>query len=168
MENPQQKTRTKRPITLMIGILILMFACLSFSGSVMLDIVGAKAVGKLSNVSKGCSSGESCWTGKMNFTTANGQPVSFYPLTNPLLFDFDPALSGRSYAEYGNYQVRYLESYPRVAKVKLAFFLEYINIVCGLGLGTFITLIGFLSARGANPDKPYKPLVLDLSKFGKR
>ncbi len=71
----------------------------------MLDLTGTKATGKLSNVSTGCSPNKSCWTGKMDFTTTDGEQVSFYPLTFPILFDFDPFLSGRSYAEYGEYQV---------------------------------------------------------------
>src|SRR5512147_2243167 len=112
MENSQQKPPKKNFIMLVIGILILMLACLFFSGAVMLDVVGAKATGKLSNAAKNCSPGKTCWTGKMAFTTPEGEQVSFYPLTAPMLFDFDPFLSGRSYAEYGDYQVRYLASYP--------------------------------------------------------
>ncbi len=168
MQTSQQKTRKKNPLTLVIGILILLFACLFFSGAVLLDVAGAKAIGKISNVSVGCSAGESCWTGKVDFTTPDGEQVSFYPKTFPMLLDFDPLLSGRSYAEYGEYQVRYLASYPKLAKVKLAFFLEYINTLCGLGLGGLLTLIGLLSVRGGNPNKPHQPLVLDLSKLRKK
>ena len=170
MENstpqPQKtKSRTAALAVFASGILILILACLSLGGSVMLDTVGAKAIGKLSNVSKGCPPGKSCWTSKVEFTTTDGEPVAFYPLTFPILFDFDPVLSGRPYAEYGQYQVRYLASFPKLAKVKLAFFLEYINLLCGVGLGGFLALFGFLSARGLNPNKPYKPIVLDLSRF---
>ncbi len=163
MEHSQGTTRRKKSITLALGILVLLFACLFFSVAVLLDVAGAKTTGKISNVSIGCSPGKSCWTGKVDFTTPAGQQVSFYPLTAPILLDFDPLLSGRSYAEYGEYQVRYLASFPKVAKVKLAFFLEYINTLCGFGLGSLLTLIGFLSAG-----KTDKALVLDLSKFRKR
>lgn len=168
MENSQQQTQKKNPIMLVIGILILMLACLFFSGAVFLDVAGAKTTGKLSNAAKNCSAGTTCWTSKMSFTTADGEQVSFYPLTAPMLFDFDPFLSGRSYDEYGEYQVRYFESYPKLAKVKLAFFLEYINTLCGLGLGGFLTLIGLASVRGGNSDKPHKPFVLDLSRLRKK
>ena len=168
MENSQQKARKKNPIVLVVGILILMLACLFFSGALMLDLTGAKTTGKVSNAATNCSAGKTCWTGKVDFTTPDGEHVSFYSLTAPMLFDFDPFLSGRSYAEYGEYQVRYLASYPKVAKVKLAFFLEYLNTLCGLGLGGFLTLIGFASIRGGNSDKSHKPLVLDLSKWRKK
>ncbi|HCR71332.1 MAG TPA: hypothetical protein DIW23_07815, partial [Anaerolineae bacterium] len=76
----------------------------------------------------------------------------------------DPWLSGRSYEEYGDYQVRYFEQYPQIAKVKLAFFLEYVNMVCGLGIGTFILLITYASSAFGRR----KPLVLDLSRLRKR
>ena len=168
MENSQPKTRRKNPILLVIGILILMPACLFFSGAVMLDAVGAKTTGQLSNAAENCSPGKTCWTGKVDFTTADGEQISFYPMTLPTLLDFDPLLSGRPYAEYGNYQVRYLESHPKMAKIKLAFFLEYINTLCGLGLGGFLTLIGLSSVRGSNPDNPNKPFVLDLSNLRKK
>jgi hypothetical protein len=168
MENSGQKPPKKNFITLVIGILLLMLACLFFSGAVMLDLVGAKATGKLSNAAKSCSSGKTCWTGKMAFTTPEGEQVSFYPLTAPMLFDFDPLLSGRSYAEYGEYQVRYFASYPKLAKVKLAFFLEYLNMLCGFGLGGILTLIGLSSVRGRGSDKAPNPLVLDLSKWRKK
>jgi hypothetical protein len=144
--------------TLIAGILITLFACMALIGSVMLDVVGEKAVGKLSNVSTGCSAGKTCWTGKMEFTAQNGEEISFYPTTFPMLFDFDPVLSGRPYEEYGNYQVRYLQNFPQLAKVKLAFYLEYTNLGCALGIGLIVLLIGYLSSR------PNKPIVIDLSK----
>lgn len=153
---------------LVIGILILMPACLFFSGAVMLDVVGAKAIGKVSNASTNCSAGKTCGTGKVDFATQDGEQISFYSFIAPMLFDFDPFLSGRSYAEYGDYQVRYLASFPKLAKVKLAFFLEYLNLLCGLGLGGFLTLIGLASARGRGSNKPHQPLVLDLSKWRKK
>ena len=168
MENSKPKNRRKSPITLVIGILILMSACLFFSGAVMLDVAGAKTTGKLSNAARNCSPGKTCWTGKVDFATADGEQISFYPMTLPMLLDFDPLLSGRPYAEYGEYQVRYLEGYPKMAKVKLAFFLEYVNTLCGLGLGGFLTLIGLASVRGSSPDKPNKPFVLDLSNLRKK
>ena len=166
MQTSQAKTRRKNPIVLVIGILILMLACLFFSGAVLLDVAGAQAVGKLSNAATGCSAGESCWTSKVDFTTADGKQVAFYPMTLPMLLDIDPLLSGRSYAKYGEYQVRYIASFPKLAKVKLAFFLEYINSLCGLGLGGIVTLFGIASMRGTS-EKPHQPLVLDLSKWRK-
>ncbi len=145
-----------------LGILFFLFACLSFIGAVALDVVGEKAVGKVSNAAKGCSPGKSCWTGQVDFTTKDGETVTFHPFTAPFLFDLDPALSGRSYEDYGNYQVRYLKAFPQLAKVKLAFFLEYTTHLGGLCVGSFLLLIG---AAFSTSSKQSKPLVLDLSKF---
>ncbi len=144
-----------------IGILFFIFACLSFLTAVALDLIGEKTTGKVSNVAVGCSPGKSCWTGKVDFTTTEGEEVSFYPLTLPMLFDLDPFLSGRPYEEYGNYQVRYFEAVPQIAKVKLAFFLEYSSHLFEVCLGGFLLVIGSaFSASG----KPHKPIVIDLSK----
>jgi hypothetical protein len=162
MENSQStKKRSSSKggsITIMTGILITFIACISLAGGAALDTVGEKTTGKVSNVSKNCPPGKSCWTGKVEFTTKKNEKIAFYPMSFPLLFDFDPWLSGRSYEEYGDYQVRYFESFPQLAKIKFAFFLEYINSVCGLGIGLIVLLIGYLSSR------PNKPIVLDFSK----
>lgn len=145
-----------------LGILFFLFACLSLLGAVALDVVGEKAVGKVSNAAKGCSPGRSCWTGQVDFTTQEGEEVTFHPFTAPFLFDLDPALSGRSYDDYGKYQVRYLKAFPQLAKVKLAFFMEYTTHLGGLCLGSFLLLI---SAAFSTSSKQRKPLVLDLSKL---
>ncbi|MFN8411861.1 MAG: hypothetical protein U0Z26_05695 [Anaerolineales bacterium] len=147
-----------------IGVLAMLCSCAFFIGAVTLDIIGKPAIGKLSNAASGnCSAGKTCWTGKMEFTTQSGKHITFYPLTAPMLFDFDPFLSGRPYEKYGEYQVRYLEAFPQIAKVKLAFFLEYGNTLCGLGIGVFLFLLSYLfSSSGSG--KPHKPIVIDLSK----
>lgn len=76
-------------------------------------------------------------------------------MTAPMLFDFDPFLSGRSYEEYGNYQVRYFAPFPKFAKVKLVYFLEYSSQVLGCCFGAFMLLIASAfpqsQARNANP-----------------
>lgn len=147
-----------------VGILFFMFTCLAFLGAVMLDLTGEKAIGKVSNAATNCPAGKTCWTGKVEFTTREGEAVSFYPLTAPMLFDLDPFLSGRSYEEYGQYQVRYFEAFPAIAKVRLAFFLEYSTHLSGLCIGSFLLLIGSAFSLSG---KPRKPLVLDLSKWRK-
>jgi len=148
-----------------IGILFFLFTCLAFLGAVALDLTGEKAIGKVSNAAKNCSAGETCWTGKVEFVTQQGETITFYPLTAPILFDLDPLFSGRSYNEYGEYQVRYLKSFPVIAKVKLAFFLEYSTHLGGLCLGSFLLLIG---AAFSSSGKPHKPLVLDLRSLRKK
>lgn len=127
-----------------------------------LDLVGKEAVGKVSNAATDCSAGRTCWTGQVDFTTQQGEQVTFNPLTFPMLFDLDPLLSGRSYDDYGAYQVRYLEAFPAFAKVRLAYFLEYTTHLSGLCLGVFLLLIG---SAFSSSGKRHKPLVIDLSKF---
>lgn len=144
-----------------ISILFFIFTCVSFLTAIALDVIGKKTTGKVSNAAVGCSSGKTCWTGKVDFTTDNGEEVSFYPFTAPMLFDLDPFLSGRPYEEYGKYQVRYFEFFPQIAKVKLAFFLEYSTHLLGLCLGSFLLLIG---SAFSTSGKPHKPIVIDLSK----
>ena len=149
----------------LMGILFFLFTCLVFLGAVALDLTGEKAIGKVSNAAKNCSAGETCWTGKVEFVTQQGETVTFYPITAPILFDLDPLFSGRAYEEYGDYQVRYLKSFPSIAKVKLAFFLEYSTHLAGLCLGSFLLLIG---SAFSSSGKPHKPLVLDLRGLRKK
>jgi hypothetical protein len=171
MEPKMEKTETaenKKPTPFrdraifFMGILSMLVACAFFIGALALDFSGKQAVGKLSNAASGnCSAGKTCWTGRMDFTTQNGKQITFYPMTFPMLFDFDPLLSGRPYEKYGEYQVRYFEAYPQIAKVKLAFSLEYLNTVCGLGIGVFLFLLSYLLSSSG---KQHKPIVIDLSK----
>lgn len=166
MENTESENKKslKDYAMILFGILAFVISCAFFAGSIALDVAGEKTIGDLSNAAWGdCPSGTTCWTGRMDFTTKDGEQITFYPMTNFMFFDFDPWLSGRSYEEYGDYQVRYFEQYPQIAKVKLAFFLEYVNMVCGLGIGTFILLITYASSAFGRR----KPLVLDLSRLRK-
>jgi|GEM_PF-917899 len=147
------------------GILILVFTCFASILSITLDLTGEKAIGKVSNAAKDCSRDGTCWTGRVDFTTKEGEDITFSPWTNSYLFDLDPILSGRSYEDYGKYQVRYFESFPKLAKVKLAFALEYTNHLSWFCGGTLLLLIGlaFSSQKSRN-----KPLVIDLSSFRKK
>ena len=144
--------------TFSLGILAFVIACGFMAGSAALDLVGEKTTGKLSNVAE-CSGSKSCWTSRVDFTTSTGEEVAFYPMTFPILLDFDPFLSGRPYEEYGEYQVRYFAAYPQVAKIKLAYFLEYTNPLGGVCLGAFLLLISAMFSRSG---KAQKPLVIDL------
>ena len=170
MENEQQNVLEKEnagnKAIRFISILCFLFTLLSCAGALALDLIGEKAIGKVSNAAVNCPPGKSCWTGKIDFTTKQGEQVTFYPMTAPMLFDFDPFLSGRSYEEYGNYQVRYFAPFPKFAKVKLAYFLEYSSQVLGCSFGTFMLLIA--SAFSNKPGKGRAPLVIDLSKFRKK
>ncbi len=167
MENTQPDTN-KPPAQfrdramILFGVIVMILACAFFIGAITLDVIGKEAVGKLSNAASGnCSAGKTCWTSRVDFTTQSGEQVTFYPMTFPMLLDFDPFLSGRPYEQYSEYQVRYLEAYPQIAKIKLAFFLEYANTICGLGIGAFILLLSYLFSSFG---KSHKPIVIDLSK----
>lgn len=166
MQQEQIETKKRSPkdyALITFGILVFIISCGFLVGAIALDVAGEKAIGKLSNAASGnCSAGKTCWTGQMDFKTNQGEQITFYPMTFPMFFDFDPFLSGRPYEEYGNYQVRYFTSFPQIAKVKLAYFLEYLNMVCGLGIGTLILFLTYVFSSFGR-----KPMVLDLSKFRK-
>ena len=159
MEQPVAKVNLKGWITRVTGALIMVAAIVFFAGAVMLDLVGEKAIGELSNIAEP-RPGHSTWTGRMDFTAKTGEQITFYPLTYPTLFEIDPYLRGKTYLDEPDYEVRYLASYPQLAKVKLALFLEYINHVLGLCLGTFLFMIG----SALTTTKKRKPLVIDLSR----
>lgn len=163
-ESLENKKRTPKDYAMILfGILVFIISCGFFIGSIALDVAGEKAIGKLSNAAWGdCPAGTTCWTGRMDFTTKDGEQITFYPMTNFMFFDFDPFLSGRPYEEYGDYQVRYFEAYPQIAKVKLAFFLEYVNMICGLGIGTFVLFLTYAFSSFGR-----KPIVLDLRQLRK-
>lgn len=157
MDNPQEQPARKASfgawITLIAGVLSTLAAVLFFAGAIMLDLIGKKAVGELSNIAE-CRPGHTCWTGQMDFTTDAGEQISFHPLTHPTLFNIDPLLRGKTYLDEPDYQVRYLASYPQLAKVKLAFFLEYINHVLGLCAGTFLFMIGSALTKPTKARRP--------------
>jgi hypothetical protein len=164
IEPSEKKKRTPKDYAMiLLGILAFIISCGFLIGSIALDVAGEKTVGELSNAAWGdCPTGTTCWTGRMDFTTQDGEPVTFYPMTPFMFFDFDPFLSGRPYEEYGDYQVRYFEQYPKIAKVKLAYFLEYFNMFCGLGIGTFVLFLTYMFSSFGR-----KPIVLDLSHLRK-
>lgn len=157
---------TTLTITLIIGILLFLFSCALAIGAAYTDINGLKAIGKVSNDSKNCPPGKGCWTGKVDFTTKNGEQISFYPKTLPFFFDMDFMLSDRPYPEFSLHEVRYLEEYPQYAKVKLALYFEYFNFICGMGFGVFLFFIGILS-RSTKSGKAHKPIVIDLRNWRK-
>lgn len=166
MENAKstenKKHAPKDYAMILFGILVFVISCAFFASSIALDVAGEETTGELSNASEGCTGSRTCWTGRMDFTTADGEQVTFYPMTFPMFFDFDPFLSGRPYEEYGNYQVRYFAQFPQIAKVKLAYFLEYVNMLCGLGIGAFVLFLTYIFSSFGK-----KPIVIDLSHLRK-
>jgi hypothetical protein len=141
---------------------MVLFVCIYFSGAIALDTFGEKNTGTLYNDMGDCGGGKTCWTTKVEFTANNGEQITFYPLVSSFLLDFEPVLSGKPYAEYGNFDVRYFESFPQSAKIKIVFHLEELGKLPWIFLGLFLILIGKSSSR-AN-----KPMAIDLSALRKK
>ncbi len=156
MEQTKQTEEKKISIwarlVFLIGILIVLFTCAFTMGAIYLDMAGVQTTGTLLNVAK-CSGSKTCWTGKVEFKTNGGEEISFYPQTNRFIFDLD------GYATEGHrvVDVRYLESFPNIAKVNLIYKLEYLNKVTWTLLGSVIAFFGWVATRK-------KSIVLDFSK----
>lgn len=168
MENSKQ-TENKKYFssslkTLFVGILIVLVSGLFVANSIALEFFGERAVGKLSNAAKNCSGSKTCWTSKVDFTTKNGEQITFYPWTFPLLFDLDPLLSGRPYADYGNFEIQYFENIPKLAKVSVAFHLEDVGKTLVFFFGIILILLALLSLVNNKSDSPRQPFVINLRK----
>ena len=167
MENPQSTGEDRKVSaggrgTMVIGILMILFTCIYFACAIALDTFGEKTIGRSYADMGDCGGSKTCWTEKVEFTANNGEQITFYPLVSPLLLDFEPVLSGKPYEEYGNFEVRYFESFPQLAKIKMVFHLEKVGKLPWIFLGLFLVLIGMSSSR------PNKPMVLDLRHLRKK
>jgi len=170
MENPQDVVEEKRVSaggrgTMLIGVLMVLFTCVYFAGAIALDSFGEKTTGRSYADMGDCGGSKTCWTEKVEFTTNNGEQITFYPLVSSFLIDFEPVLSRKPYEEYGNFEVRYFESFPQIAKIKMIFHLEEVGKLPWLVLGFFLVLIGMASSRG---NRPNKPMVIDLRYLRKK
>jgi len=156
--------KTKRPlrwtiIFSIVGTLMLVFTCAIAAGSVFLDLAGSKAPAVLENIAK-CSGGETCFTGQISFETSGGDSVTYLPLTqNSAIYEIDRVskLSNDTGASSNAVEVRYLESFPRIAKVHLSYYLEYLTVLAWLFWSALVSLIGLALNRS-------KPIVLNLGK----
>lgn len=159
MENSQQKEEKKISIwarlAVLVGVLIVLSTCVITIGAIYLDIAGTQTTGTLLNVAT-CSGGRNCWTGKVEFKTNDGEDISFYPQTNRFIFDLD----GYVTEGYREVDVRYLESFPDIAKVSVVYKLEYLNKVTWSVLGSLIAFFGWVATRK-------RAIVLDLRKGNK-
>lgn len=156
MENARTTEEKKISIwarlTLLAGILIILITCVSTMGAIYLDLAGVKTSGALSNVAK-CSGAKTCWTGKVEFTTSAGKEIAFYPKTSRFIFDLDGYVSesGREV------DVRYFETLPMLAKVSVAYHLEYFNKITWALIGLVVAFFGWVATRK-------RAVVLDFSK----
>ena len=156
MEQTKQTEEKKISIwarlVLLVGVLIVLATCTFTMGAIYLDIAGAQTTGTLLNVAN-CSGSRTCWTGKVEFKTNDGEEVSFYPQTNSFIFDLD----GYMTEGYKAVDVRYLESFPNIAKVSVIYKLEYLNKVTWTVIGSLVAFFGWVATRK-------KAIVLDFSK----
>ncbi|HMR98266.1 MAG TPA: hypothetical protein PKK96_06075 [Anaerolineales bacterium] len=141
------------------GTLMLLFACSTAAGSLFLDLAGSKAPAMLENIAK-CSSGKTCFTAQISFETSDGKTIAYLPLTqNSTIYEIDRLnkLTNDTSASSNSMEVRYLESFPRIAKVHLSYFLEYWSVLVWLFWSAVVSFIGLALNRR-------KPIVLNLRK----
>ncbi|MCC6300063.1 MAG: hypothetical protein IT314_12250 [Anaerolineales bacterium] len=158
----ETQSSAKRPvrwtiIISIVGALLLLFACAIAVGSLFLDFAGAKTSGAVKNVAV-CSGARTCFTAEITFTTKDGETITYKPLLqNDELYEMHRIanLANNSGARGDAVDVHYFESYPRLAKVSLNYFLEYVNVLVWFFWGVFVSLIGLALNRS-------KPLVLNL------
>ena len=161
MENQQTAKRTVRWTILIsiAGVLMLLFTCALAAGSLFLDFAGGKSVGTLDNVAD-CSGSKTCFTARVTFQTNDSETVVYKPfLQNSTIYEMDRQIKLANHESSSSkaVDVRYFESYPRLAKVSLSFYLEYLNLLIWLFWSLVIAFIGWVTNRR-------KPIVLDFSK----
>jgi len=138
---------------------MLLFSCLIAVGSLFLDLAGSKTPAILENIAK-CSGGETCFTAQISFDTSDGKSIEYLPLTqNDMIYEFDRQvkLANDTGASSKSVEVRYLESFPRLAKVHLSYYLEYWSVLVWLFWSVFVSLIGLALNRS-------KPIELNFRK----
>lgn len=156
--------KTKRPLrwTILIsiaGTLMLLFTCAIAAGSLFLDLAGSKAPAILENIAK-CSGSKTCFTAQISFETSDVNKVEYLPLTqNSTIYEIDRVnkLASDTGTSSKSVEVRYLESFPRLAKVHLSYYLEYWSVLVWLFWSVVVSLIGLALNRN-------KPFVLNLRK----
>lgn len=156
--------KTKRPLrwTIIIsiaGTLMLLFTCAIAAGSLFLDLTGSKAAAVLENTAK-CTGGKTCFTAQISYQTSDGEAVTYLPLTqNSTIYEIDRVnkLANDASTSSKSVEVRYLESFPRIAKVHLSYYLEYLTVLVWLFWSVIVFLIGLAMNRS-------KPVVLNFRK----
>jgi len=158
---PSKKSFKWSVLVLIVSSLFVLIMCALSIGAIYLDVTGEQAVGTLNNVAKNCDSGKSCFTGKVTFTTNSGEEVTFSPLLQtPFIYEMDVQIKRNSDASRTSksINVRYLEANPKIAKVALAFYMDYLNKINFLFWGSLVAVFSWIASR----DKP--SFVLDLRK----
>jgi hypothetical protein len=146
-------------VFLLLGGLATILVCAAISVGIYLDIFGEEGTGTLTNISYDEDRSDNPFTAQITFTTAGGEEVSFIAWQGRQWFEWNDLLrsSENPDARFNDVDVRYLESYPELAKVSLALKLEYANRLIWLFLSGVTLLIGIISRRN-------KAITLDLRK----
>ncbi len=129
------------------------------AGSLFLDFAGEEAPAVFENTAK-CSGSQTCFTAQISFQTKAGETITYRPfMQNSTIYEIDRQikLANNTSTSSKAVEVRYFESFPRFAKVKLSYFLEYSSVLVWLFWSVVVSLIGLITNRR-------KPLVLDFSK----
>ena len=158
---PSKKSFKWSVLVLIVSSLFVLIMCAVSIGAIYLDLTGEQAVGTLNNVAKNCDSGKSCFTGKVTFSANSGEEVTFSPLLQtPFIYEIDTQIKRDSDSSRTSksIDVRYLKSNPKIAKVALAFHLDYANKINFLFWGCVVAIFSWIASR----DKP--AFVLDLGK----
>jgi hypothetical protein len=138
---------------------MLLFTCAVAAGSLFLDFAGEETSGTLENVAT-CSGSNTCFTAEVTFQTNDGKTVSYKPfLQNSTIYEIDRQvkLAEDTGLSSKSVMVHYLESFPRLVKINLSLYLEYLNVIIWLFWSAVVTLIGWVANRE-------KPMVLDFRK----
>jgi hypothetical protein len=146
-------------VFLLLGGLATFLICGAISVGIYLDIFGEKAAGTLTNIAYDEGRSDNPFTPQITFTTADGEEVSFHPWQGQQWFQWNDLLrmGDDPSARFNDVDVRYLESYPKLAKVSLALKLEYANRLIWLFWSGVTLLAGIISRRK-------KSITIDLSK----
>lgn len=145
-------------IFLLLGGLATIIVCGMISVGIYLDLAGSEAPGEMTNISYNEDRSDNPFTPQITFTTASGEEVSFiaWQGMTPFIINDFVRFGGNAAPTSAELTVRYLESYPKIAKITLAYHAEYINRIVWLFWSGVALMIGIISRRN-------KPIVLDLS-----
>lgn len=145
-------------IFLLLGGLATLIVCGMISVGIFLDVAGAEAPGEMTNISYDEARSDNPFTPQITFTTADGEKVSFiaWQGMTPFIINDFVRFGSDTAPTSAELTVRYLESYPKIAKITLAYHAEYLNRINWLFWSGVALMIGIITRRN-------KPIVIDLS-----
>lgn len=142
-------------IFFLLGGLATILGCGMISGYAILDLAGAEATGRMTNISYDAKRTDNPFTAQVTFTAADGGEVSFISWQDRFYFELDERLKRQDGSAYPGVTVRYFESLPQLAKVTFVYHSEYVSRAVWLFWSFAALMIGVISLRN-------KPLVVSL------